>query len=366
MNSRVRLSVRGAIYLLLIALLVMPGCAPAIPTLNPALATFTPETIPSAQQPTVLPTSESEPTLDAGQWTYIFYHDGLEQVVLVNGGPERGKPAEDPLELWSWDGTQWSLISADENGPVWRNWAAVAYDSVRDVLVIHGGIQNASLEFDETWEWDGETWTRFTETGPGAREGALMVYDVAREKSVIFGGATENLEIRGDTWEWDGQQWIEVDKAGPPARFPGGMLYDPARQEVLMYSGHFAEATGEFIDYNDLWAWNGTSWREIPLDGPTPGHRTHAALVYDPIAEKMLLISSGSQTFLSDVWAWDGTNWEAIQTSNTPARSGHNIAYDPNRDRFVLFGGVDRPGGKALTDTWEWDRETWTCVENCQ
>ncbi len=349
------------------ALLYLAGCAPTTPT--PALmqATLAPAiTLPPTQQPTASPTPEGETTLEAGQWTFLFYHEGLEQIVLVNGGPERGKPADDPLGLWSWDGTKWSLISAEENGPVWRNWAAVAYDSTRDVLVIHGGIQSAGLDFDETWEWNGETWVRFTEAGPGAREGALMVYDVAREKSILFGGATENLEVQGDTWEWDGELWTQLSETGPAPRFPGGMIYDPARQDVLMYSGHFAETTGEFIDYDDLWAWDGISWSDIVLNGPTPGHRTHAALVFDPKTEKVLLTSSGSQTFLSDVWAWDGTKWEEVQTSNAPSRSGHNVAYDPNRDRFVLFGGVERPGGNALTDTWEWDRVRWTCVDNCQ
>ena len=115
-----------------------------------------------------------------------------------------------------------------------------------------------------------------------------------------------------------------------------------------MYSGHFAEATGAFTDFDDLWAWDGASWREIVLNGPTPGHRTHPAMVFDPQTENILLISSGSQTFLSDVWAWDGAQWTEVETNNTPARSGHNVAYDVARDKFVLFGGVDRPGGISI------------------
>ena len=285
--------------------------------------------------------------------------------MLVNGGPERGKPADDPLELWSWDGTQWSLISAEVNGPVWRNWPAVAYDTARDVLVIHGGLQ-AGRDFDETWEWDGATWTQFRGPGPGSREGALMALDAARGKSVLFGGSTTDMQIQGDTWEWDGQAWTQVSESGPAPRFPGGMVYDPARQHVLLYSGHFAASSGEFVQYDDLWAWDGITWQQLTVDGLTPGHRTHAGFVYDPETERVLLFGSGSDTFLPDVWAWDGTTWEEIPTSNTPARSGNNITYDPARDRFVLFGGVDRPGGIALDDTWEWDRVNWTCVNNCR
>jgi hypothetical protein len=347
---------------ILFSAMVLSACT-SLPSIT---ATSIPEIATSSAQPTtVSPTSISNRVLEAGQWTFIFYHEGLEQVMLVNGGPEQGKPADDPLELWGWDGMQWSLISADESGPTWRNWAAVAYDTARHVLVIHGGLQDQE-HFDETWEWDGQRWTRFMNTSPGAREGALMVHDIARAKMVLFGGSTPNMEIHGDTWEWDGQNWTPVSETGPAARFPGGMVYDSARQETLMYSGHFAASTGEFIRYDDLWMWNGSSWNEIIPDGPTPGHRTHAALVVDPIMEKILLVGSGSDTFLGDVWAWDGTKWEEILTSNTPVRSGHNVVYDRVRERFVLFGGVDRPGGRGLDDTWEWDRVQWSCVSNCQ
>ena len=348
-------------FLLIGSILLASACAapaatqPVIPTSTTA-ATLSPTA-------TTAPTSVPSPMLEAGQWTYVFYHDDLEQVVLVNGGPERGKPADEPLELWGWDGAQWSLVSADENGPTWRNWPAIAYDNARDVLVIHGGLQ-ASGRFDETWEWDGETWTLFT--GTGGREGALMAYDEARANMILFGGADADMNIHGDTWEWDGATWTKVSESGPEPRFPGGMVYDAARQEVLLYSGHFADISGTAIDYDDLWAWDGTSWRKIPVDGPTPGHRTHAGFVYDPVTETVLVIGSGSGTFLSDVWAWDGTQWEEVPSSNTPARSGNNVTYDAKRDRFVLFGGVDRPGARALDDTWEWDRENWVCVSNCK
>jgi hypothetical protein len=356
-------SINHVLYLPLLVLLA--GCAVAetdteVPT---AISEATvPVTLPA---PTAIPpTVEKTPTLKAGQWTYIFYHEGLEQVLLVNGGPERGKPADDPLEIWSWNGTDWSLISAEAEGPTWRNWAAAAYDSARDVLVIHGGLQSQN-RFDETWEWDGQRWTLFTGSGPGAREGAVMAYDAARASMILFGGATPDMQIRGDTWEWDGQAWRMVSEAGPAPRFPGGMVDDPVRKEVLMYSGHFAEPSGGAIDYDDLWSWDGTSWREVVVNGPTPDHRTHAGFVFDPVMGRVLLLGSGSDTFRSDIWAWDGTKWEEIPTSNTPARSGHTVAYDPTRDRFVLFGGVDRPGAKALDDTWEWDRQNWVCIDNC-
>lgn len=341
------------------------GCAPSpAPTQIPP-----PPTVTATMHVLTLPeASASAPVLEAGQWTYIFYHPELEQVVLVNGGPERGKPADDPLELWGWDGEQWSLLRADEDGPTWRNWPAVAYDPKRNVLVLHGGLQPGRESFDETWEWDGRVWTRhaLTDSSPGALEGAVMVYDGEHANIVLFGGSTPDLQIHGDTWIWNGQSWMHAGDAGPEPRFPGGMVYDAARQEVLMYSGHFAAPTGEFTQFDDLWGWDGSQWREISRQGPAPGNRTHTGLVYDPLFENVLLVGGGSDQFLGDIWVWDGASWAEIATSQAPARSGHNVAYDPSRDRFVLFGGVDRPGGRVLTDTWEWDRAQWQCLSNCR
>ena len=349
---------------LLLAMFSLVACSPSaqpLPTTLPTIPQATATEMPSTFVP-VTPTLE--PVFEPGQWTYIFFHEVLGQVLLVNGGPERGKPADDPLELWGWDGTQWSLIVADENGPVWRNWPAAAYDTDQDVLVIHGGLQSRT-NFDETWAWDGRTWTKFEDSSLGGREGAVMSYDQARAQIILFGGSDSSMEVHGDTWAWDGQMWTKISDSGPAARFPGGMIYDPARQEVLLYSGHFAAATGEFTDYDDLWAWDGSAWQEVTAEGDTPGQRTHAGFVFDPVSERVLLFGSGSDIFQGDVWAWDGLHWAEIPTSSTPVRSGFNVAYDRVRDRFVLFGGVDRPGGRALADTWEWNRSTWSCVHNC-
>jgi hypothetical protein len=285
-------------------------------------------------------------------------------VLLVNGGPESGKPVKDPLELWSWDGNRWTLVAADPDGPTWRNWAAIAYDETRNTLVVHGGLQSPAERFNETWEWDGRTWTKFTSSGPGAREGSLMAYDAARRVMLLFGGA-QGMDIQGETWEWKDGEWNLVSETGPAPRFPGGMVYDPMRQQVLLYSGHFASATGEFVRFDDLWAWDGTGWHQLPVQGDTPGHRTHAAMVVDPATENILLFSGGADTFQSDIRAWDGESWSELPASGTPARSGHSVAYDRERDRFVLFGGIDRPARPALNDTWEWDRTTWSCRDNC-
>ena len=328
------------------------------------VATPSPSSEPKSTS-SIAPTAISNISLVAGQWNYLFFHSQLNKVVLVNGGSDRGKPSDDPLELWSWDGAQWILLSADPQGPVWRNFAGAAFDSKRNRLVIYGGVQDSNRRLEETWEWDGQTWTQFKVPGPGFREGAAMAYDEARGQTILFGGADEKFEILGDTWAWDGAHWTQVSTSGPAPRFPGGIVYDQAREKVLLHGGHFVSGNSG-TNFSDFWEWDGTSWHEIIVEGEQPNLRVIAQMTFDPVNERVLLLGGGEETFLSDMWSWDGTSWSQISESGAPARSGLGGAYDPGRNRLVVFGGVEKPGGTAITDTWEWDGQNWICAQGCK
>ena len=352
------------VHLFLFSLLVLTflGCGEASsPTTTPTFL-LSPE---PRSTSTIAPTEASAVPLVAGQWNYLFFNPRLNQVVLVNGGPDGDKPATDPLELWTWDGFDWSLLSADPQGPAWRNFAGAAYDSERDRLVIYGGVQNRNSRMEETWEWDGQSWTRFDVAGPGYREGAAMVYDEARGNTILFGGANEKFEILGDTWAWDGTSWTQVSAAGPSPRFPSAFVYDPAREKVLLFSGHFV-SENSYITFSDFWEWDGTSWKEIIVEGEKPGARNIATMTFNPLDETVLLFGGGEEKFLGDLWSWNGEAWTQVTESGVPPRSGLGGVYDSQRKWLVVFGGVEKPGGKAITDTWEWDGNTWVCVYRCK
>jgi hypothetical protein len=290
-----------------------------------------------------------------GQWHELIYHEGLGTTVLVNGGPESGQAADAPLELWSWDGQTWSLLSRD--GPTWRNYAAVAYDSERDVVVVHGGLQQRSGLFDETWEWDGQTWRELADAGPGGREGAGMAYDQTRGRVVLYGGADE-AGVHADTWSWDGTTWQRLASTGPPARFPSLMEYDPAREEVVLYGGH-SIAEGRPSALADTWVWDGRSWQEVESSS-APGPRVNAPGAFHSGLGRMVMIGGGSENeTLGDVWTWDGSMWSELPTDAVPRRQATGLAYDDTRDVVVLTGGLDRAGATdRYQDVWEWDGAT--------
>jgi len=321
-------------------------------------------TTPPPSRPLPPSTPSETPSLTPGIWYDLIYHEQVERVVLVNGGPEEGKPSTDPLELWSWDGEKWSLLSADPEGPRWRNFASVTYDSDRKVLVLYGGLQSEDQNFEDTWEWDGTDWTQRATHGAGPRESAGMTYDSEREKVVLFGGA-QSGRLMHDTWEWDGNEWTQVSTEGPSARFPAGFVYDKSHQNAVLFGGHTFEAQ-EIRTFGDTWTWDGVIWIEATTVGPSP--RDGADAVFMPNSEQVLLFGGAeidsAVTPLNDTWLWDGNQWNQLEVEGPPARVHPAMAFDALRGKVVMTGGSNAPG-KILTDTWEWNGDRWACILGC-
>jgi hypothetical protein len=318
--------------------------------------------------PTVTPTVavvQEDNSLHLGNWHDMFYSETLEQVILVNGGPESGKPGADPLELWAWNGRQWSLLSADPQGPRWRNFASITYDTNRDVLVLYGGLSE-ERNYTDTWEWDGENWTQFPVEGPGAREAAGMTFDASRNKVVLFGGA-QSGHTMSDIWEWDGIQWTQIPADdGPDARFPAGFAYDAVNQNVLLFGGHSID-DDKVTTFSDTWTWNGLVWEELDVKGPSA--RDGARAIFDPMSNVVILFGGAELTpkakILNDTWLWDGTQWQQVEGSGPFARVHPVLAFDPKRSVIVMTGGSDAPDS-ILEDTWEWNGEVWVCKSECK
>ncbi len=148
------------------------------------------------------------------------------------------------------------------------------------------------------------------------------------------------------------------------ARTQAAMVYDPVRQRVLLFGG--TAGTGVLEPLADTWEWDGTSWTQL-FPAASPPARYGHTMVYDTQNKRMLLfggIGVGGQLAAPDLWAWDGNTWARLTpTGNVPpARQLHAMAYDSDRQMLMLFGGL---GSTVLTtaplrDTWEWNGTAWT------
>ena len=321
--------------------------------------------------------------------------------------------------LWEFDGNDWQEQDTAQR-PAPRNQYCMAFDSLRGVTVLFGGLASSDTAYSDTWEWDGMAWTQTSTSGPPARGACGMAFDAARGVTVMHNGlgAPDVGGAYNDTWEWDGQTWVEIPNSETGTN-PGirQLAYDTKRERTVHFSvlpeitwtwdgaawtahrpsaplfGHrgvlaYHEARGEAVLFGlrilmpgvpspaGTAVWNGQTWQDA-LSAPAPSAREFSAMAYDPIRERVVLFGGRNSSGLqSDVWEWDGA-WTPIMTASTAtvpsARYGHAMAFDPNIQEIIMFGGVNGerlgpplfPGGPPSTlllqtnETWSWNGTRW-------
>jgi hypothetical protein len=287
-------------------------------------------------------------------------YDERWEVVVMHGGratPEGARSPSDFLsDTWQWNGKEWSLVST--SGPQTYGHG-MAYDAARGVTVLYGGRDPASfigggnekINLGDTWEWDGESWTKI-DTGQGVPiTTPLMAYDPTRGRVIRHGGVSDGQTFDQDTtWEWDGRTWTQI--AEGPTRAAGGMIYDSNRRKMVMFGG--GRTINEFPD--DTWELDGNLWTPISTE-PSAG-RIFMAMVFDTsrkVGVRYGGITSPASIF-GDTWEWDGIQWSSVSVPHSPGvRTFHAMAYDSKRRKVVLFGGnscVHCP--PFLNDIWEY------------
>ncbi len=255
---------------------------------------------------------------------------------------------------------------------------AMAYDSARGVVVMFGGSGGTPREYNaETWEWNGTNWTQRAIGGPSPtrRDGHKMAYDAARGVTVLFGGETgsyANASYNGETWEWNGTSWTQRMINGPSPRHDCEMVYDERRQVVVLVGGALANQTIS----NETWELGSAGWvlRTFPpsLQPPT---RFDFAMTYD--ADRGVTVLFGGRTSASpevfnDLWEYNGQTWSNRgwpgQPGSPQVRYLHALAFNRQTRKVELFAGVT---GYALgangpsqisSDRWTWDGSEWTQV----
>lgn len=248
--------------------------------------------------------------------------------------------------------------------PVGRDGPYLAFDAAHDVVVLHGGVNNAGVYMTDTWTWDGSNWTQhLPANSPPPRIIGTMVYDSVRNEMVLFGGCVASGCQFGhlqDTWTWDGSNWTEEQPLHrPPARRGAAMAFDEARGVVVLYGG----TNGPYANFADTWIWDGSDWIEQhPLT--SPGTRYLGAMAYHRPSASVVLFGGESGTpptaeMVTDTWSWDGSDWRLNSQSNHPTgRYLPGLASDPVSGDLVLFGGMSRCCDR-LGDTWTWDGTDW-------
>lgn len=185
----------------------------------------------------------------------LVYDAARQQIVLFGGEFYAPMQGLQPMgDTWTYDGTQW-LQQNPAVVPSARSRHAMVDEPLRQRVLLFGGDNGYGSLFGDTWEWDGATWSvRTVATAPQARRGHAMVLDPQNNTVVLFGGGGTLLsQVLDDTWQWNGTTWSPVTTTRtPPARYLHAMAIDPATSQVMVHGGYgFANGASHVRD--DTW-----------------------------------------------------------------------------------------------------------------
>jgi hypothetical protein len=283
-------------------------------------------------------------------------YDAATRTVVMFGGytPVQGGlcGGQAGNETWTWDGATWTQVQPANRPPVRTN-AAMAYDAATGKVILFGGA-----DLNDTWSWDGTNWTLLSPRSvPPARGGAGMVYDSALSELVMFGGVN-NSGLLSDTWAWTGTNWAQQKGAGPSGRWGPQMAYDSAHSVVVLFGGGSVSTCPATMN-GDTWTWNGKWAQQHPTTSPSP--REGGGMDYDGFIGQSVLFggsfissSCGPITYYNDTWYWNGSNWTVQSSPAVPptARTKAGLCYDAATSMIVLTGGTT--SSSDAPDTWSY------------
>ncbi len=262
-------------------------------------------------------------------------------------------------DLWSFQNGQWNQVTIPDTGPTGCLGPASAYDTDRQKLVVICSDQH-------TYEFDGSTWTKIADSKnkPGAFRYRSMVYDPVDKKSILYGGF-DGTTYTDETWLWDGTTWTRQKKNPAPARSHTAMWFDPTIKKAVIYGGIGRPTADDRITrYDDMWSFDvNNGWTQITTT--TPGPRYGAQVAINPITNKVMLFGglvvqgvapTQTQVYSNEFWEWDGANWTKLNLTGPPARENGALEWDPSRQRMTIFGGF---AGYYFSDVWTLKDGAW-------
>jgi len=274
--------------------------------------------------------------LATGRAPQVAYDAGSGRVLwMPETYPDRGLRTE--FQLFAWNGSSVQMV-ADAPFPTPGIGASMVTDAGRGrVILFGGGTNNASINRNEVFEWDGSHWLdRTPATMPPVRGTSSLVHDPVLGRVLMFGGATyapngSQTAQFGDLWSWDGTAWTLLAPSGPPPR-AGALLANDTQGHTLLLGG-FAGTTG----FNDLWQWNGTIWSPGPPP-PAPAASTLQRVAFDAARGRLVLFRLRLTLATSqpiDILEFDGVSWQFRQTVQLACGTYAAATFDPVRNVCV-------------------------------
>ena len=253
------------------------------------------------------------------------------------------------LVQWVWRNLLWQKVNVPlPTDNKFRGDTEIVLDEANKRIVLFASTRN-------TWTWDGASWKKVHDSSWPAITREAMVQDLVHDETLIIGtgSPTQNMSI----WRLKeaGLEAIKTPTSPSPRRRPVRALFHHGLGKVWVWGG-WEFGTNKQI--HDIWLWDGQKWA---LHSSKVGPTSNGHVSYDSHRDKVLafVFANPYQT-----WEWDSTSgWAKKSPSTIPPVGNTALAYDPVRQRTVLFGGTLGRQQGFSNDTWEWDGTDWTLMQ---
>ncbi|MCD4653489.1 hypothetical protein K8T06_06100, partial [bacterium] len=240
--------------------------------------------------------------------------------------------------VYEWDGEIWAKYDNAFN-PGWITRHKMAYLPSLEGVVLYGGSSNEKM-----WLYRDHIWTELTPTvTPGDRQSFGMAYDSIRDRLVLFGGIVDYEGAYAvysvETWEFDGINWMQIETIFHPPQ-AGNMTFDSCRGVVVVFNSGSTPSDG-------TWEYDGNDWTKIRPATTPPIRRSGAGFCFDESRCRVIMHGgiSNTEPGYDETWEWDGYDWYLMEpdSGNGPFSRHGDMVYDSIRRCSVLYGGMHKP-----------------------
>ncbi|MFX0150627.1 MAG: kelch repeat-containing protein [Candidatus Hodarchaeota archaeon] len=217
---------------------------------------------------------------------------------------------------------------------------------------------------------------------PPAMFAAEMTYDIESDRIILFSGALSPYVVDNGTWAYDynTNTWENITPITKPGGRGGGiMVYDEESDRVILFGGvrRYYDPPEAHIDWGDTWAFdfNSNTWENMTPDF-SPRSRSIHNMAYDSESDRVILYGGfwgdpsavGGRRALGDTWAYDynSNTWTNMSPVLSPGPLyAFGLAYDSESDRVVLYGGKFKSNGftSLKHETWAYDYNSNNWIE---
>ena len=261
-----------------------------------------------------------------------------------------------------------------EATPPALHWENLAFDQVRQRLVLFGGVTSAGTYLAGTWTWDGERWAVLVDSvsSPSRRHAHAMTYDGSSSTVMVFGGMFDTRDTAlppaqrerplCDTWLLEDSTWTSAPDTTCPiaATAAATLIVRGPRDAMMLVEGPRASLDTQPLPMR-LFRRDSAQWTLIDSAGPRLPLNANGGSAWDDARSVLVVPVLGGPD--GGVWEWSGASWRQVRVEvSPPPRRNYAIAYDSRRRRVALIGGLASAPRRPLGDHWTWDGATWSEV----